>query len=126
MQLIHVLVQPYTSTFHNVFDGIILQLIVIISGLPVVEFVDSHDETFVLVIAYLLVILPLAGFIVIGLWVNKNSIQYTFKDLREKCLHKYTAIFADRDDVEELIEGNEMIGITIDDSVRRNATVVDM
>ena len=126
MQLIHVLVQPYVSTFHNVFDGIILQLIVIISGLPVVEFVDSYDETFVLVIAYLLVVLPLAGFIVIGLWVNKNSIQHSLKDLRQKCLHKYTKIFADHDDVEEPIEANEITGITVDDSVRKNATVVDV
>ena len=126
MQLIHVLVQPYVSTFHNVFDGIILQLIVIISGLPVVEFVDSYDETFVLVIAYLLVVLPLAGFIVIGLWVNKNSIQHSLKDLRQKCLHKCTKIFADHDDVEEPIEANEITGITVDDSVRKNATVVDV
>ena len=33
MQLIHVLVKPYVSTIHNIFDGIILQLIVIISVL---------------------------------------------------------------------------------------------
>ena len=33
MQLIHVLVRPYASTVHNIFDGIILQLIVIISVL---------------------------------------------------------------------------------------------
>ena len=50
MQLIHVLVRPYASTIHNIFDGIILQLIVIISVLPVIEFVDQYDKIFVLVI----------------------------------------------------------------------------
>ena len=39
MQLIHVLVKPYVSTIHNIFDGIILQLIVIIFVLPIVEFI---------------------------------------------------------------------------------------
>ena len=68
MQLIHVLVRPYASTIHNVFDGIILQLIVIISVLPVVEFVDNYDETLVVVVAYLLVICPITLFIAIKLW----------------------------------------------------------
>ena len=44
MLLIHVLVKPYASTMHNIFDGIVLQLIVIISVLPVVEFADEYNE----------------------------------------------------------------------------------
>ena len=47
MQLIHVLVRPYASTFNNIFDGIILQLIVIISVLPVVELAGNYNETFI-------------------------------------------------------------------------------
>ena len=70
MQLIHVLVRPYASAIHNIFDGIILQLIVIISVLPVVEYVDNYDETLVLVIAYLLVICPITAFIAIKLWTT--------------------------------------------------------
>ena len=42
-------VGPYASTIHNVIDGIILQLIVIISVLPMVELVDDYHETSVLV-----------------------------------------------------------------------------
>ena len=52
MQLIHVLVRPYVSTISNVFDGIILQLIVIISGLSTVKLVDNYNESSVLVITY--------------------------------------------------------------------------
>ena len=123
MQLIHVLVQPYISTFLNVFDGIILQLIVIISGLSAVEIVDNYDETFVLVIAYLLVILPITSFVAIKLWFNKKTIINAIKDLRVKYFHKYNV--TPPDDIEQLIEANE-IGIIVDDNMRRNAIIVDV
>ena len=79
MALIHVLVKPYVSTIHNIFDGIILHLIIIISALTKVDLIDNYDETFVLVITYLLVIMPLTSFIVIRFWVNKKHIQIAFK-----------------------------------------------
>ena len=125
MQLIHVLVQPYISTFLNVFDGIILQLIVIISGLSAVvnEIVDNHDETFMLVIAYLLVVLPMTSFVAIKLWFNKKTIINAIKDCRVKYLHKYSVLPSD--DIEQPIEANE-IGIIVDDNMRRNAIIVDV
>ena len=89
MQIIHVLVHPYISTFLNVFDGIILQLVVIISGLPAVEFIDNYDETFVLIIIYLLVILPAMSFIAIKLWLNITVIQKGIKDCKTKYFHQY-------------------------------------
>ena len=55
MGLIHILVRPYANAIHNILDEILLQLIVIISVLPIVEIVDNYDETFVVVNAYLLV-----------------------------------------------------------------------
>ena len=123
MQLIHVLVQPYISTFLNVFDGIILQLIVIISGLSAVEFVDNYDETFVLVVAYLLVISPLASFVAIKLWFNINTIINAIKDCKVKYFHKYSALSPN--DIEQPIEASE-IGIIVDDNMRRNALIVDV
>ena len=62
----YILVQPYISTFLIVFDGIILQLIVIISGLSVVELVDNYNEMFVVGITYLFVLLPLMSFVAIN------------------------------------------------------------
>ena len=123
MQLIHVLVQPYISTFLNVFDGIILQLIVIISGLPVVEFVDNYDETFVLAITYLVLILPLITFIAMKLRCNIKSIFNILKDCRVKYFHRYSTL--PTDDAEQPIEANE-IGIIVDDNMRRNAITVDV
>ena len=125
MQLIHVLVQPYISTFLNVFDGIILQLIVIISSLPVVEFVDNYDETYVLAITYLLVTMPLAAFIAMKLWFNKNNILNVLKDGKEKCFHKCRA--PSTDNAEQPIEGNELVrSLIVDDNMRKNAIIVDV
>ena len=123
MQLIHVLVRPYISTIHNVFDGIILQLIVIISVLPIVEFVDNYDETFVLVIIYILVILPLISFVVIKIWINRNDIQKSFKYLINNCSHLFNKI--PTNDPKEQVNMREF-DIVVDDSMRKNAIIVNM
>ena len=123
MALIHLLVRPYASTFYNVFDGIMLQLIVIISVLSMIQLFDDYNETFVLVISYLLVILPLTSFIAARLWINKNDILNGIKDFREKFTHKYNVI--SNNDAQE-ITAVEEFGIVVDDSMRSNATVVDV
>ena len=123
MALIHLLVRPYASTFYNIFDGIMLQLIVIISVLSVIQLFDDYNETFVLVISYLLVILPLTSFIVTRLWINKNDILKGIKDFREKFTHKYNVI--SNNDAQE-ITAVEEFGIVVDDSMRSNATIVDV
>ena len=115
MQLIHVLVQPYVSTIHNIFDGIILQLIVIISVLPIVELVDIYDETFVVVVIYLLVFLPLISFVALKIWINRNGIQKSFKRLRNIDISTH--------DPQELAHMRE-IDIVVDDDMRKNAIEV--
>ena len=122
MELIHVLVRPYASTIHNIFDGIILQLIVIISILPIVELV----EIFALVLVYLLIILPLASFIIIGLWINKSKIHNVFKYWIKKCLYEHNVIIPS-ENVEETNDNEiDEIGIIVDDNMRRNAIIVDV
>ena len=120
MQSIHVLVRPYASIILNVFDGIILQLIVIISVLSVVEFVDNYDETFVLVVTYLLLILPLLAFVIMKLWLNIKIIQNAVKDCKMKYFHWHDTSPAEQPN--EAVE----IGIIIDDNMRRNAIIVDV
>ena len=115
--------RPYVSTILNTFDGIILQLVVIISALPVMEFFDNYDENFALIIIYILVTWPLISFIGIKLWINKKNIKKVYEHLLVKCSHKYKLIL--NDDGEEPIEANE-IGIIVDDNMRRNALVVDV
>jgi len=124
MGLIHVLVRPYVSTIPNIFDGVILQLIVIISVLSIVEFVDYY-KTFVVVTAYILIISPLVSFIVIKLWINRNKIKNTLKYWVEKFSHIYNKI--PTEDIEEPINNEtDEFGFVIDDDMRRNAFVMDV
>jgi len=126
MALIHLTVRPYVSTFQNTFDGIVLHLIVIISVLPIVEFVDSYDKILIMMIAYLLIILPLASFITIKLLINKNklkdAIKYYFRNCLKRCSCDYNAIPSNDDDDQE-VPINE-IETVVDDNMRKNATVV--
>ena len=124
MQLIHVLVRPYASTIHNIFDGIILQLIVIISVLPVIEFVDQCDKIFVIVIIYVLLILPLISFIAIKVWINKDIIQIVYY----KCKHIFISCYYNEvatDDLQEPVEIREF-GVIVDENMRRKAIIVDV
>ena len=123
MALIHLLTRPYANAIHNIIDGIILQLIVIICGLPVFQFVNNYDETFVLIINYFLVILPLMSFIALKLWLNRKTIQNVVKGWGKKCFQKYTTV--PTDNVEAPIEVNK-IAITRDDNVRKNTIIVNV
>ena len=120
MALIHALVRPYVSTFHNIFDGIILYLITIISGLSLVEFADDYDETFVLVVTYSIIIFPLTSFVAIKIWVNKSNMQNNCKGCITKNFHNYTTVSADA--VEEPNEINE----NIDDNIKKNVNTVEV
>ena len=115
---IHLAVRPYANTFHNIFDGAILQFIVILSMLSTTELVDNYDKNFVSVIVYLLIILPLATSITIKLWVNRNSTQNAFKDCNKRCLQKWRNVVATDDDEEPIV--NEVS--VVDVNTRRNAT----
>ena len=124
MALIHLIVRPYNSRNQNIFDGIVLQLIVLISVIPVVEFVDNYYAPLIMVMAYILITLPLTIFVVMKLWINRSSALGIIKNCFNKmCMHTYHAV--PHDDVEMPPTDNEN-GITIDDKMRRNATVVKM
>ena len=124
MGLIHILVRPYANAVHNILDGILLQLIVIISVLPMVEIVDNYDETFVVVIAYLLVILPLTSFIAVKFWTNKNNILKSFKNLIDISKHIKGNEVA-TNDTQQPVKMREF-EIVVDDESRRNAIVVNV
>ena len=95
-----------------------------ISVLPVIEFVDQYDEIFVIAIIYVLVILPLISFIAIKVWINKNIIQiasHKFKNMFISC--NYNEIVTD--DPQEPNEIREF-GVIVDENARRNAIIVDV
>ena len=122
MQLIHVLVRPYASKIHNIFDAIILQLTVIISVLSVVEITENYEEAFILVVAYLLVIFPLLSFVCMKLLVSRKFIQrQIIKLLRQKHFNKYNSLSIN--DTKESVEIDSVSAI-VDNSSRKNATII--
>ena len=124
-QLIHVLMRPYVSTINNIFDAIILQLIAIISILSLVEFSETYEESFILVVAYLFVIFPLLSFVFIKLCKNKKFLQSGIKLLRQKYINNFKYNHLPTNDTNESIEVDQ-VGIIVDDTTRRNVTVVDV
>ena len=128
MEFIHLMVRPYASLFYNIFDGALLQLIVIIAVLPIVEFVDNYNKTLVIATAYVLIILPFASFIAINLWIRKAKIKHSIKKIQHaikrlsmkySLTRKFTYTPLPTDDTDESrSEG--------DDTIRRNARVVTM
>ena len=117
------MVRPYISTIHNIFDGIILQLIVIISVLPIVEFIDNYDKTLVMAMAYALLLLPVASFITINMLINKNKIHGLIKHLYIKCSSNYVYAALSTDDTDDTDELRNEVTITVDKNTRINATV---
>ena len=121
MALIHLIVRPYADKVYNIFDGIILQLIVIISVLPIIEFTGSYNEILVVVVVYAFVVSPITSFLTIKLWLNKSRIQNFIKSVIIKYKHKYNTVPTD-DDV-EISPINET---TVHNCMRTNVTVVEM
>ena len=80
--LTHLMIKPYNNNILNKLDGVILQLVVLISALPLF---DEFHSPLVIAIAFVLVILPLLNFIAMTLFLNKNDLKkivtyFTFKN----------------------------------------------
>ena len=130
MEFIHLMTRPYASVFYNIFDGALLQLIVIISVLPLVELVDNYNKTLIIATAYVLIILPFASFIAINLWIRRAKIQDSTRKIQnaiKRFSMKYSSKFIytalPTDDTDESRSEDEIMA---DDTIRRNATVVTM
>ena len=125
--LIHLIVQPYNSTSQNILDGIILQLIVIVSVLPIVEFVDSYYAGVIVIMAYLLIVLPFTSFVMINLLTNKKNIYNIIKQCSAKLSLRARNYHVIPHNEEEMPSVNhEEAGVTVHASSRGNVTVVQM
>ena len=121
ISLVHVLVKPYNDKLLNRFDAFILQLIILITALPLF---DDIDSSLVITVAFVLVILPLLNFIVMILFLNKNNIKkiishFTInKELTSTC----------SDDVDNNETAMKEFNYIVDDSTREKVkiTVCDM
>ena len=129
MDLIHQILRPYSDSLLNIFDGIILHLLVLVSVLPLVGFLNSFDSNLVVGMAFCLVILPLLICITMLLMISKEKIRelpgYCYSKCLQLQLRNYSEILLE--EAEESSDEDEYVNI-IDDSRRSrvNATICDV
>ena len=128
MALIHLLVRPYVDNILNMFDGAVLQLMVLVTVLPLFEYFDTYDSTLVVVIMFVLVILPSVQFVVIKLFISKQ----TLKVITKKAIKRFSfqPNVAHKDEHPNVVITNKalssFVSLNIDDNMRRNALVCEM
>ena len=69
---IQLIVRPYSSNLVNIFDEFVLQIMSLISILPLIE---SYNQRLLLSVAFILIALPLIAFAVMELFIHKNGIK---------------------------------------------------
>ena len=127
MDLVHHILRPYSNSLLNMFDSIILHLLVLVSVLPLVEIVNNFDSNFVVGIALCLVILPLLIFIIMSITINKEKIRKLLGYCYTKCSQLNSKDYNEipLNEAEESSQEDEYVNI-IDDSRRANATICDV
>jgi len=111
--LIHIIVKPYDSKILNIFDGVVLQIMVFIS---VASLLDNVSSTTLSTFIILLMVLPLIVFTAMELFIHKETIKRVVDYFKPKAPVDNGASPDPASD----------FGIIIDDDVRKNATIVDM
>ena len=114
--LIQVTVKPYVDNILNMFDGAVLHLMVLVTVLPLSEHFDTFDSNSAVGIAFVLLILPLLLFVMMKIFISKQSLKNVAKKyFFQKKVHKDKSISNPSTNVE-------------DSDMRRNvsATVIDM
>ena len=115
---IQLMVKPYNYKTLNTLDGVILQIIVLITALPLLD--DDHDSPLVITIAFVLVFLPLLIFIIMALYLHNDHLKRLVMSRRpEDDLPSCSNVT--HDDI--ALRNFDLI---VDDGVRQNATICDM
>ena len=121
--LTHLLLKPYRDNYLDYFDGAILQLTILISFLPLVEFFDNFDLNVVIGTAYVLVLLPLIGLITMKLLIHRRNIKKMINYCSTfKCKHSRNNDEIPLNDCQEQLLRE--VGVVVDDNMRRNAIIV--
>ena len=81
LALIQLIIRPYVSNILNIFDGFVLQIMILVSIVPLIE---SYDQNLLLSVAFILIALPLIAFAVMELFIHKNGIKKISRHIRRK------------------------------------------
>ena len=120
LAVVVIVLKPYQHKILNIFDGLILQLVVLATLIPLADNVNQQLSTATIITV---MTLPLIFFIALELIVHKETIK--------TITTKITAHFkTDHEPVSTCNDNNEVpmgdIGIIIDDNMRKNATICEM
>ena len=107
--------RPYQSNILNMFDGFVLQLMIVVSMVPLI---DSYDHDLLVVFMSVLVVLPLMAFLIIEVYLYKSKI----KKITTYCVPPKSDTTNDNNEVPM----RDFVDSVIDDSRRVNATVCEM
>jgi len=106
LTFIHVTLRPYRSNILNVFDGFVLQLMIVVSMVPLI---DNYDPDLLRSFVYALVILPLIPFLLMEIYLYKKTI----KKITKHCLPP-------NPDTNNEVPMRDFVESVIDDSSRVN------
>ena len=115
LALIHVTLRPYGSNILNVFDGFVLQLMIVVSMVPLI---DSYDPDLLLSFMFVLVILPLIPFLIMEIFLYKKTI----KKFTKYCVPPKPDTTNDNNEVPM----RDFVDSVIDYSKRVNAAICEM
>ena len=125
MALIHLLVRPYADNNLNMSDGAILQLLILVTVLPLFEYFDTFDSSLIVGLAFVLVILPLVQFIVMKVFTSKQTLKViTKKTIKQFSSQKFTQQNLRVNDV--VNNQSNFVDLIIDDNMRKNAVICEM
>ena len=72
VDLVHQCFRPYSSSLLNIFDGVILHFLVLVSVLPLVESFDNFNSNLLIGITFVLIILPALIFVTMSVMIIKR------------------------------------------------------
>ncbi|XP_065896048.1 probable outer membrane protein pmp20 [Dysidea avara] len=113
LALIHMTFKPYCSEILNIFDGFVLQMMIVVSMIPLVDSSDSG-----LLLAFTLVTLPLIAFLIMEIYLYKSTI----KKITEHCMPSKPDTTNDHDE----IPMRDFVDSVIDDDSRKNAYICEI
>jgi len=112
---VQLIVTPYKSETLNIFDGMVLHIMIFATVISLFESFGTRVFSAVIII---MMLLPLITFGIMGLITYKENIKKLFTVCKSK------PIIADK--INEEMPSMNDIGIVIDDSMRKNATIIDV
>ena len=125
MALVHLIVRPYSDPILNAFDGLVLQLIILVAVLSLVEFYNN----LVVITGFILVVLPSVFFVAMFLVIYREKIKNIIKSKFKKNKGISPVDASDTRNPEQYdsdARNPEQYDSVIDDSRRKNATICDV